>query len=365
MPNDQELKQMRSTLIRLKEELVKYQEMYEEDGEINTKERRDLDARLLKVYKLEIAINKAAGDNPEPIQWGDIEHEYGQEVNSRIHEAMTASDRAKGYITQENESSGSMVISAMLSIIASFGPQYAVAVEIYKAAASTMKSAPPDNLTDFHREWIRGLESQKGKKTGYRDFKTYFDTQYLSDCTEDEITHTTVLSVMKSYVSSHFLTREQMEQFYVHSWINSAQDETNWLGFNDHDDEAGYIQIRARYQYPPLTLFNASTMDRYKDGMWFKDDIYFDDMARPKGTNNALAGVHGSGKKLSELPFKVKVNFQMTSMPNQRPLGWVGTCLFERSTSGQWAVKMGSNELLQLFINDCFNSLTVKDLGVE
>ena len=359
MLDEQELGQMRSTLTKLKEQLVKYQEMYEEDEEVDSEERKNLDSKLLKVYKLEVELNKALGNNLDPIRWGEIAHEYGQEINSRIQEAMMASDRAKGYITQENESSGSMVISAMLSIIGSFGPPYAIGVEIYKAAANTLKADPPDNLTDFHRAWIAGLEKQKNKKTRYKNFKKFFYSKYLSGCTEDQVTHTTVLTVMKNYISGYFFTRPEMEQLYVHSWINSAQD-----SIMDWDAEAGYIQIQVRYQYP-IVYPLSTNINMLEDGMWFKSYMYFDDMARPKGTNNALAGAYGSGKKISELPFKIKVNLQITFAPGIRRPNWTGTCFLERSKTGKWIVKMGPKMFLKPFIKGYFNKLTVKDLGVE
>lgn len=361
-----EYQQMLQQLETIKTELTKYQKMYQADGEIDTKERQELDARIVKLLKVETALNGLLGTpNSDPIRWGDIEHEYAQELNSRIQEAISASDRAKNYITDANESKdGSMVVSAMLSIISSFGPQYAISVEIFKGAMAAMQSSPPNNLTTFHSTWVDNLEKQDNK-TGYKAFRSYFTNQYLQGCTEDQVSHSTVLTIMKSYINSHFFTRVQMEQFYVRSWIDSAQDERNWFGFNDNDEEAGYIKINLRYQYPVISLLNGGSVDIFKDGFWYDDKIFIDDMPRPEGTNNALTGVYGSGTKISDLPLKIKVSMQVTTAPNMRAPGWTGPCLFERSKSGNWSIKLGPQKFFDLFINDHLPKLTVNHIGVE
>lgn len=308
--------------------------------------------------------------NSNPISWTTVEKHYLSEVNDWIGQAERESDRAKGYITQENESSDApILLDALVSVIGNIDMRFTIAVEVLKGVAALMESEPSGSLTEFHTSWIKSLRKQKPhfgefKEYIYRtlyglDYQGMLDPNIFSTPlpTQDQI-----IEKITPYIAGRVLPAGAFQKLYVDIWLKSTKDKDTGF-FATKDNDAGYICINMRYICPAVTIFNMD--DLIENGIWKLKKAYVDDVERPKGTKEALLSTYGN-ISLVDLPYKI-----ILKIDSEGAQGGVGINLpihdqvFHKTTEGKWKRKRGDERLFLNWFRKQSQKIKLKDLGVE
>lgn len=382
------IQQLKSELKLMTDTIIHYEKLFCADDKASTEDLEKLNKLKVSIKKIEAKINPIkkieAKIASKKIDWDSILYEYNQALVVKIGRLKIASDRAKGYITQEDESNdGHILFNSLLAVVGSFGPRYTIGVEILKMALEILNKKPKDTITEFHSSWIDSLTYIEKKINNLEienefipsSFSGYLEETIFNCREENEVDHNEVFFAIPKFLDAYFISEKQMEQIYTTAWINSTENSSaiplfgGGLDFKEADGDAGYIYISTTYTFPlkipTIDLIKGSQPDLYKEGSWEDKKLYIDDVARPKGTNEALVAAFKGTTPLVKLPFKIVAQVTISHPYNSKiyPLYYPQKYTKAYGQS-KWVLEKGDEKIFNIFL-EYIKTKVVDNLGKE